>query len=231
MPGPGAAAPRPPGSRPPEVALLLSSVSRSAVSAGSSARRPASQAARSSPLSSSASIEERADDPPALPAKRASGIADRRRAGRSAPSPTAAARCAPTRPACAAISAKEKPQKNFRSTTWARSGSKVASSSRASLTRTSSLSSAAGSATSSSSEVISNCPPRLWAWRLRDVVDDQAAHHPRRVGHEPAAVRERRALALGHVEIGLVQQRGRAEGQVGRRPRASWRLASRCSSE
>ena len=66
----------------------------------------------------------------------------------------------------AAISAKEKPAKNFRSTTSASSGSTAASSSRAALTRASS--SRPGRASwASSSEAISTWPPRFSARRLR----------------------------------------------------------------
>jgi hypothetical protein len=43
------------------------------------------------------------------------------------------------------------------------------------------------------------------------VIDDEPAHHPRRVGHESGTIREGRALPGGDVEVGLVQQGGRAE--------------------
>ena len=52
------------------------------------------------------------------------------------------------------------------------------------------------------------------------VVDDQPAHHARGVAHEALAIGKCRALAAGDVQIGLVQQRGRAERHARRR---AWR--------
>src|SRR4029078_10213745 len=51
-------------------------------------------------------------------------------------------------------------------------------------------------------------PPGLPA---AEAVDDQAAHDPCRIGEEPGAIGERHSLALRDVEIGLVEQAGRAE--------------------
>src|SRR5262249_40767725 len=36
-----------------------------------------------------------------------------------------------------------------------------------------------------------------------EVVDDQAPHHPGRVGHEPGAIREDRSLVPGDLEVGF----------------------------
>src|SRR5215210_7868451 len=44
-----------------------------------------------------------------------------------------------------------------------------------------------------------------------EAVDDQAAHDPRRIGEESGAIGEGHPLALRDVEIGLVEQAGRAE--------------------
>ena len=50
---------------------------------------------------------------------------------------------------------------------------------------------------------------------LAGVVDDQGAHHLGGVGHEAAFVGEDRALALGHVEVRLVEEGRDAERQAG----------------
>ena len=46
------------------------------------------------------------------------------------------------------------------------------------------------------------------------IVDDEAAHHLRGIGHEASTVGEDRSLALGDVEVGLVEQGGGAEGHA-----------------
>src|SRR5215210_106522 len=52
-----------------------------------------------------------------------------------------------------------------------------------------------------------------------EAVDDQAAHDPCRIGEEPGAIGERQILALRDVEIGLVEQAGRAERSAWTRAR------------
>ena len=70
-------------------------------------------------------------------------------------------------PRIAAISANEKPQKDFKSTISASECSVLASSSNASPMRLSSRSSTTFSTVSALTEVIWNSPPRFWAFRLR----------------------------------------------------------------
>ena len=125
-------------------------------------------------------------------------------------------------PRIAAISAKEKPQKNFRSTTSASAGSAAASSSSAALIRTSSFSSASvGDLVAERRDLeVAAALLRLAAAR---VVDDEAAHDLRGVAHEAAAVGEDRRLAPGDVQVGLVEQgRGPERHPRPLRPAASW---------
>src|SRR5512135_2690367 len=51
-----------------------------------------------------------------------------------------------------------------------------------------------------------------------DVVDHEAAHRPGGIGEEMPAVREVEALARGDVEVGLVEERGGAERDLGAAP-------------
>ena len=97
----------------------------------------------------------------------------------------------------AAISAIEKPQKNFRSTTCARSGSIRASSSSASPMPSSTSGSAHDSAISVSSEVMSSPPPRFCAPRARTAVDhrSRASRAPRRPGTGRRRQRRARRVA------------------------------------
>ena len=161
-------------------------------------------------------------DPPAVRAEPLTPSWRLARAGRGAPSPSARCTVRSDRPRMAAISANEKPQKNLRSTTWASTGSiarQLVHAPRRCAPAPSA--SAAGSAVVPSSDVISNCPPRLRAWRLRTWSMISVAHDARGVGHEARAVGESGALAPRHVEVGLVQQRGGAQRQVGRSGRAA----------
>src|SRR6185436_1073714 len=48
-----------------------------------------------------------------------------------------------------------------------------------------------------------------------DVVDDQPAHHPRRVSHEPRVVGEHRPVPPRHRQVGLVEERRDAEPGAG----------------
>jgi hypothetical protein len=43
------------------------------------------------------------------------------------------------------------------------------------------------------------------------MIDDEAAHHPRRVGHEPRPVGKRDAVPVRDLDVRLVQQRRHAE--------------------
>ena len=58
-----------------------------------------------------------------------------------------------------------------------------------------------------------NCPPRFSDRPSPHVVDDQAAHHPRRIAHEARVIDEHRAVLAGDGQVGLVQQRGHAESR------------------
>jgi hypothetical protein len=46
---------------------------------------------------------------------------------------------------------------------------------------------------------------------IPDVVDDQAAHDARGIGHEPAAIGKHRVVAPGHGDVRLVQECGDAK--------------------
>src|SRR5437879_2414345 len=85
-------------------------------------------------------------------------------------------------PRMRAISAKEKPQKNFKSTT---------------------------------SESEARRRPTRPAPRPRapasNMIDDHPAHDSRGIGHKARAIRKRRTGLRGHVQVGLVQERCRAE--------------------
>ena len=65
----------------------------------------------------------------------------------------------------------------------------------------------------SSSVTISNSPPRFCARRLAGVVHDERSHDLRRIGHEARPIGKDRTFAPRHVEIGLVEERRRAERQ------------------
>ena len=122
------------------------------------------------------------------------------------------------RPCIAAISTNEKPQKNFRSTTSARRGSTAPNSSRAVLSASSSATGARGDVDAGLERGDLEEAAALLGPPPARVIDDERAHHPRRVAHEPRPIRERRAGAPGHVEIRLVQQGGRAERQLAALP-------------
>ena len=114
-------------------------------------------------------------------------------------------------PRRAPISAKEKPPKNFKSTTSASCASTAARSSmRAADTK----------------QLFVVGHFRLGLGRERDdlepaaafegmpaarVIDDEAAHHLRGIGHEASAVRKDRCLASGDVEVDLVEERRRPD--------------------
>ena len=119
-------------------------------------------------------------------------------------------------PCIAAISTNEKPQKNFRSTTSASRGSTAPSSSSAA--RALELRRRRGRRRRRRFEGGDlEGAAALLGPPAAGVIDDERAHHPRRVAHEPRPVRERRAVAPGHVQIRLVQQGGRAERQLAAR--------------
>ena len=117
----------------------------------------------------------------------------------------------------AAISANEKPQKNFRSTTSASAGIDARPARRA-RRRCASAPSLVDGASATVGVERRDLELRRRAsarWRLRTWSMISAAHHPRRVGHEARRGRGTRALALRHVEVGLVQQRRRAHADRG----------------
>ncbi len=112
-----------------------------------------------------------------------------------------------------AISAKEKPQKNFRSTSSASGGVDAASSSSASPSCWSCLASAGRRMFSSSISVKRDLAAALLRAFPVDVVDDQPAHRPRCVFHEAMAIREHRAVPAVEAQVGFVQQRRGAHRQ------------------
>ena len=129
-------------------------------------------------------------------------------------------------PRIAAISANEKPQKNFRSTSSASPGSSAASSSRASPRPR-------GRERTRRRAVVERGEGEFAAALLRaaiaDVVDHQPPHRPRGIAEEPIAIGEGGGVAPGHRQIRLVQQRRRAErDRSARAPTCDW--ASRCRS-
>src|SRR6516164_8313565 len=102
----------------------------------------------------------------------------------------------------AAISANEKPQKNFKSTTSAREGSALASWSSASLIRVSSRQSGIFSFGAKRRDF------ELTAALLRTatsrVINDQTPHYASGITHESVAIRKGRSLSAGDFDVGLM---------------------------
>ena len=114
-------------------------------------------------------------------------------------------------PRIAAISANEKPQKNFSSTISASVGSTSASSSSASLIAISDCGDGdlAGAVAVERRQVKE--PAALLRALPAHVVDDQAAHDPGRIAHEAAVIHEHRAFGAGNLQVRLMEQRRHAE--------------------
>ena len=114
----------------------------------------------------------------------------------------------------AAISRNEKPQKNFRSTIRASRSSTVGQLvERVADARQ--LVGVGGDVDVGAERGDLELAAALLRLAAARVVDDDAAHHAGRIAHEPVAVGKRRALAAGNVQIGVVQQRRRAERDAG----------------
>ena len=114
-------------------------------------------------------------------------------------------------PRIAAISTNEKPQKNFSSMISASAGSISASSSSASLMPISACGPARLTGVVGVERRDMEQPASLLRSPATHVVDDQAAHDPRRIAHEPRVIDEDRAVLAGDRQVGLVQQRRHAE--------------------
>ena len=118
----------------------------------------------------------------------------------------------------AAISANEKPQKNFRSTSSARAALVVASSSSASPIALRVRASTARSTTVVSMRRDLEGSAALLRAPSIGVIDDQPAHDARRISHEACAVGKGRSRPRRHGEICLMQERRDAEAHGGAPP-------------
>ena len=132
-------------------------------------------------------VQVRKDHAPAIRAK-LDPHPPSRHGGRGGPSPSAAAPCAPTGRAWPRSRPNEKPQKNFRSTTWASTGSTRASASIASRDAGQARGLRPTDRRSRGQGRDLELAAALARLAVAHVVDDQRAHHPGGVGHEAAAV-------------------------------------------
>jgi hypothetical protein len=118
-------------------------------------------------------------------------------------------------PRISAISAKVKPQKNFRSTNWASSGCDGKLVERVTDTGELAIIDNAFRGVGGEGGDLETASLLLCAAIAR-VIDDETAHDPGGIAHESPAIRKQEtSVAFGNVDIGLMEEGGYAETDGG----------------